>query len=314
MKKLHLSLFSALQATAKVAPTFCILLFACCFLPGTLFAQKRIDTQTEIFTKDFTVNAKDIVKVNANFTKVIFQEWDKNEIEFTTTVKLKRATEKDMERLLNGISITYSQSGKKTNYKIKLSNNLKINNYEITLLVKMPKDIFIDIESSFSNVEAHDIFNDFNANMSFGNLQIENLHGKKNTINIKHGKIKIGQVTHIEGKAEFSTINIRSLKYSCVFTNFSFSKITIDEVLKSFTNIVFSTSHSTINLNIPQDQSFTLDYSGSFTKFKDQDMKMKPTIFEAGNNSLRMSGFYGSNHDSGRTVKIQASFGSVSLF
>ena len=350
---------------------FCLLLSAFCFLPVSVIAQKsnqKIETRTEVFTKNFKVNAKDILEVHTSFTKVVFQEWDKNEVDFTTTVTLNRATEKDMAQLLNAIKITTNQSGKKTNYKLSLSgNNLnKIGNYEINLLVKMPKDIFLNITSSFGNVELEDAFNNFNADIDFGDITIKNLYGNKNVVNITQGKLKMEQadeltlnmsfstanmlkvdmlklnssfstlkmerakeielnssqdkisinnsVEKIKGEVDFGTLKIGSLKYSFICTKFSFSKITIDEIQRSFTNINIVSSQSTIVLNVPRDQSFAFDYSGSFTKFKDEDIRLNDATFKGGSNSVQMSGFYGKNRDSGKKIKIEASFGSVSLF
>jgi hypothetical protein len=130
-----------------------------------------------------------------------------------------------------------------------------------------------------------------------------------------HDKISIQHnVDNIKGTMEYGTLKIGSLKHSCVFTKFSFSKITVDRVLETFTNINFSSAHSTISLNLPQDQSFAFDYSGSFTKFKDENVRWNHATFEAGNNSVQMSGYYGDRRDSGKSVKITASFGTVSLF
>jgi len=347
---------------------FCFLLSAFCFLPGALFAQKqKAETQTKVFTKNFSVNPKDILEVNTHYTKITFQEWNRNEIDFTTTVTLNKATEKEMEQLLNAISITTNQSGKKTKYKLTLSGNkLKLNGYEIELLVKIPNDIFLDIKSSFGNVELEDALNNLNADIDFGNLTVKNLFGNENTIVIKQGKLKlrhadqltlnmdfskgdlreigtlklkssfstltidranrvelsssqdkisiVSNIDHIEGKMDFGTLKINSLKYSCVFKQFSFSKISIEEVLRSFTQIHISSSQSTIVLNVPQDQSFAFDYSGSFTKFKDQNIKLNDATFKAESNSVQMNGIYGKNPDSGKKIKIEASFGSVSLF
>ena len=305
--------------------------------------------------------------MDTKYTKIIFQEWERNEIEFTTTVTMSKATEKDFNRLLTCINTTHQQLGKKTIYKLRLNDNLnKVDNFEIMLLVKMPKDIFVEVESSFGNVEMFDAVNDFKADISFANLHVENLLGSKNSIELKHGKLRAGNVNQlslnvqfsqvnideagllilntrfstlkidraksieltsahdnvsirnsvdkIEGTAEFGTFKIGTLRYSCVFTKFSFSKITIDKILESFTNISFVSAHSTIDLNIPQDQSFAFDYSGSFTDFKDEKVRWNYATFEAGNNSLQISGFYGSHQNSGKSVKIRASFGSVSLF
>ena len=383
MKKLQINyyhLFRQTTTSRRLPPSpqrgegiFSLLLFSFllfCLLPCTGFAQKqqKIDAQTAVFTRIFKVAPKDLLEIDTKYAKVVFQEWERNEIEFTSTLKMKVVTEKDRKeftRLLVSVDKTPNQLGRKVTYRFNENLN-KVKDFELTVLVKIPKDIFINITSSFGNVEISDVHNDFNANVSFGNLHIKNMLGGKNTINIKHGKLQIEKTNHlslnvqfsqatineistlklnsqfstikidkaksitltsahdnisiqnsiekIEGAAEFGTFKIRSLKHSCVFTKFSFSKINIDEVLESFTHISFNSSHSTIVVNIPQDQSFALDYSGSFTTFKDEKARWNYVTFEAGGNSLQMSGFYGNHRDSGKKVKITASFGSVSLF
>ncbi|MCL2168021.1 MAG: hypothetical protein FWH59_02715, partial [Lentimicrobiaceae bacterium] len=118
----------------------------------------------------------------------------------------------------------------------------------------------------------------------------------------------------IEGKMKYGNLTVNSLTNSCAFTNFAYSNITIDEVLPSFTNISFLSSYSNIKFNIPKEQSFNFNYSGKYTDFKDKSIKLNDATFEAGSNPILMSGFYGSQRNTGKTVKIDATFGSVSLF
>jgi hypothetical protein len=368
----------------------CLLLFS--LLPA--FAQKpnqKIENQTKVFTKNYAVHAKDILELNTNYTTVTFQEWDKNEMDFTATVKLRNGTEKDMERVINGLSLVHRQSGKRISYTVSFtySNDKKfcndINELEISLLVKIPKDIFIELTTRYGNVEIENVHNDFNANIAYGNLMadnlfgnnnninikygnlnVENLSGNKNIINLRYGKFTIRQANHlsltidyskgelkesgtlklysryctikmntinnlelssaydkisidrnidkISGNMRYGTLTINTLKTSCVFTSFAYSKITVDEVLTSFTNISFEASYSHIKLNIPQDQSFALNYSGRYTDFKEKNIRLNDATFEASSNSVKMSGTYGKNFDTGKKVTIDAKYGSVSLF
>ena len=351
-----------------------LLLSAFYMLPFNSAAQKPSSGYpTKVFTKNFTVSAKDQLEVNTRFTDVVFQEWDKNEIEFNTTVTFKKATENDLENVLDDIKITNKQSGKKVSYtltynKSNTKGNDISNKLKISLLIKIPKDIFLNITSSFGNFELENVFNNFNAEITFGNLTVENFAGEKNTVNISHGNLKVGQanqltlnvqfsdestiteintlklksdfstikmdkakvidvqsshgnisilnsIDKIEGTMSFGTLKINTLKNSCIFTNFSFSNIKIHEVLPSFTHITVVSSHSTVVLNVPQNQSFAFDYSGSFTNFKDQNIKLNDATFKAANkNSVQMKGIYGKNPNPDKSVKIQASFGTVSLF
>jgi len=379
----------------KIIIIISALLYAFCFLPaGALFAQKqKTETQTKVFTKNFIVNPKDLVEVNTNYTKVVFQEWNKNEVDFTTTITLKRSTEKEMEKLLESLDLTQKQFGKRVSYNLSLSYSGKKrggcnlpDNYEINLLVKVPKDIFLDITTRYGNVELINAHHNFNANITYGNLlaesllgssnkidirygniDIDNLHGNNNRINIRYGNFNMRKVSQlfmeanyakgnlyeveklkldskyctiqfdkinilnlsscydkiyinkhiaeIEGTMKYGTLSIRSLGNSCVFKSFAYSKVNIDEVLESFTNITFISSYSNILLNIPKNQSFMFDYQGRYTKFKNDDIKLNDATFRAAESSfVQMKGLYGKNYNSGKTIKIEASYGSVSLF
>ncbi|MCL2290259.1 MAG: hypothetical protein FWC34_06070 [Bacteroidetes bacterium] len=370
---------------------FSFLLSSLCLLPNTLFAQKqqKISTQTEVFTKNFKVKSKDILDVNTNYTKITFEEWDKNEIDFTTTVTVKNATEKVMEQVLNGLNITTKQSGKKVSYSLTFnySNDRNRQNtvegLEINLLVKIPKDIFLEVTSRYGSVVLADAHNDFDVNIMYGNLNAGNLFGNNNKIDIRYGNLKIdnlfgnnkitlkygnfnikhaerlsfdvmystgnlnevgtlnldskyctikldkvkvftltsgydkisiqNSVDNLKGEMRYGTFTMGSLKYSFII-DLSYSNVTIGEVLISFTNISIVSHHSNVRLNIPQNQSFAFDYSGRYTDFKDKNVKWNHTTFEAGNNSLQMSGFFGNNQNSGKSVKIRATYGSVALF
>jgi hypothetical protein len=347
---------------------FHFLLFVFCFTPIVLLAQKYAALQTKVFTKNYRVTPKDLLTINSNFTSISFQQWGKDEIEFITTVSLENSTEKELEQLLSRINISTNQAGNKTSYKLSLSKTgTKFNHWEINLVVKVPQDIFLIIETTHGDVEMANVWNNIEADVSFGNITIDNLFGKNNTIKIKHGNIKLEQanqlnldaqfaevkvkdignmnfisrfntikidnakyidissahdnlsirnsINRIEGKMEFGEVKIKSLQFSCVFKKFSFSNIKIEEVSRLFSKFLFQSEHSTLELNIPKDLSFKFDYSGSFTTFKDQkNIKLHDAIFEASGNSVEMSGLYGKEPTSGRTVKIQASFGTVSLF
>jgi len=371
MKKLQVTSYKLLKTIITLSHYLIISSFFCfsAFLPSAVFAQKlkTTATQQKVFTKNYMVNSKDVLNIKAKFTHISFVEWDKNEVCFTTTVSLKNGTENEMERLLKAINITINQTGKNISYKLTLSEE-KLKDFEINLLVNMPRDVFLKIENSFGNTEIGDMMNNFNATISFGDLMIEHLRGSDNNIELKHGNLKLekaenlsfdvqfsegkikevntlklnsrfntikiekaksvflrpsahdnisilNSVEKMEGEMEFGELKIKSLVHSCIFDKFSFSNIKINEVLKSFTTINFSSSkHSTLILNVPSSLSFAFDYAGSFTDFKEKNIKLNESTFEASGNSIEMSGIYGKDNPSGKSVKIRASFGSVSLF
>ncbi|MCL2246828.1 MAG: DUF4097 domain-containing protein [Lentimicrobiaceae bacterium] len=347
----------------------CLLLSAFCLLSISLFAQKQKPAyQSKVFTKSFIVNAKDLLEVNTRYADVVFQTWDKNEVVFTTTISINSGTEKDLENLLNCTDIITNQMQKKISFKLTLDcSGKKVNNFNIDIVIKMPQDIFLETTSSYGDTKITNLRNDFNAEISYGDLNIENLLGNNNTVKVRYGDFNLEQaknialdiqysdvkmkeisgtlhfnsrfntikidkaysidlssayddisirnsIDKIEGKMEYGKLKIRSLKSSCIFNKFSYSDININEVLPSFTHITLLSVHSNLTLNVPIDQSFAFEYFGKFTNFKDQNIKLNDAAFEAGSNTLELSGFYGKNQTSGKKIKISASFGTVSLF
>jgi len=368
---------------------FSFLLFS--FLPYTAFAQKqKTTTQTAVLTDNFKVKQKNRLVVDTRYTKIVFEEWEKNEIDFTTTVTLKRATEKEMEQVLNGLNITAKQFGKEVTYNLAFSSSFEKNKknitegLEINLIVKIPKEIFLSVTSRYGNVEVADVHLDFNADITYGNLNGGNLYGLSNKINIKYGNLRMNNLSgsnniislkygnfniqradqlsfdikycngtlkeagtlklnakyctlkmdaveslefdsgydkisiensagNLKGTMKYGMLNIASLKYS-FNVNLSYSKLNIYETLASFTKIDILANQSNIVLNIPKNLSFEFEYSGKYTDFKDKDVRWNYATFEAGSNSLQVSGFYGNNHNSGRLVKIRANYGSVAVF
>ena len=388
--KLQVTSDSSLVTRHSSLVTFLLAAFS--LLTCTLFAQKqqKIETQNKIYHKHYSINQKDILIVNTNYTKIVFQEWDKNEIDFTTTVTLNNGTEKDMERLLEGVNISTNQFGKKVSYTLNFcySNNNKNrncnNNFEINLLVKIPKNIFLEIDSRYGNVDIVNVLNDFKADISYGKLNVEELSGNTNKISIKYGKLNIetlfgnnnqinlrygkfdirqvdnlcldidyssgkikevgiikifsryctitmdnvkkvdfsshydkifieNNIDKIEGTMRYGTLKINSLKYSCI-ANLDYSKLFIDEISKSFTDINITSTYSTHALNLPPEQSFALDYSGRYSKFKDENIRLNEAMFSSKDNTVQISGIYGKNLNTGKSVKIKVNYGTVSLF
>jgi len=343
-----------------------------------------------VFTDNFKVKPKSTLVVDTRYTKVTFEEWEKNEIDFTATVTLKQATEKEMEQVLNGLDITAKQFGKEVTYNLSFSSSFEKNRKNITeglkidLLIKIPKEIFLKVTSRYGNVEIANVYHDFYADITYGNLNGDNLYGLNNKINIKYGNLKMNNLSgsnniillkyakfnieqvnalsldikysngslrkagtlkldakyctlnmevvesfefssgydkisiensanHLKGDMKYGTLRIGSLKYS-FNVDLSYSKVNIDETLASFTKVNISSNQSTIVLNIPKNLSFEFDYSGKYTDFKDKDVRWNYATFEAGSSSLQVSGFHGNDHNSGRSVKIRANYGSVALF
>jgi hypothetical protein len=377
----------------KINNAFCFLLFAFCFLPITLSAQKTqvLHDQNKVIRNKFTVQPKDVIIINTRDVNIVVEESGNNEIVFITTITLNKSTKEDMDNLMNALQMSNKQSGKTITYDFNItwSGKEKTNNLhgltEVTLKIYAPKDVLYDFKTRYGNIEMENVHHDFNAAIAYGNLKVEDmfgnknnieikygnltmedLHGTRNLVDIKYGKFKIykaehltldikysqgeivdvgslqldskygtlkfgavkslyltsgydkiaiqNQIDKIEGEMRDGTLSINALKNSCIFSSFAYSKINIEEVLRSLTIISLMASYSNIVLNIPRDLSFAIDYSGRYTDFKDEKTRWNYVTFEAGAQSFQMSGFYGTDQNTDKSVKIEARYGSVSLF
>jgi hypothetical protein len=378
------------------------LLFGFC----TVFAQKDqiLHDQNRVIRNKFTVQPKDLLKINTDRVKIVIEEWEKNEVAFITTITLNKSTEKDMENLVKAVELSNNQFGKTINYSLKVdwSGKAKTNNLhgltEISLKIVAPKDIFYDLKVRYGSVKMENVQNDFNANISYGSLRaedmfgnknnidisygslsMEDLHGARNQIDIKYGNFKVykadqlalnvkysqgeinnagsleldskgcslkfgtinslvfkseydniyvqNKITKIDGEMKYGILTANSLKTSCILSSFAYSKVTINEISKSFTNINISASYSNIKLNILPDQSFAFYFSGRYTDFKDKVFKITDGVYfkdnkawkvengfyEYSGRAVELSGIYGKDPNSEISVKIEARYGSVSL-
>ncbi|MDR0206648.1 MAG: hypothetical protein LBI45_05270 [Bacteroidales bacterium] len=365
------------------------------FCTSTLFAQKNqiLNNQNKVIREKFSIQSKDIIELNTNYVKnITIEESDSNEVVFITTITLNKSSKENFDNLMKAIKISNKQSGKTITYTFDIdwSGRSKTNNLtgitDITLKIFAPKDVLYDITARYGNVKVENVYNDFRANIAYGNLDahdllgnnnkieikygnltMEDFRGSRNQVVIKYGKFKIFKAEHlgldikysqgdiinagmlrldskyctvtlntvknliftsgydkitiqksiekIEGDMKYGTLTLKSLKSSCVLNPFSYSKITIEEVLNSFTNIfITDATHSNIFLNIPREESFAFDYSGRYTDFKDKNIRLNEATFSSDNYTTGMQGIYGKKLASDKKVKISARYGSVSLF
>jgi len=160
------------------------------------------------------------------------------------------------------------------------------------------------------------------SNLKFGTVKSLAFSSAYDVISIQN------QIFDLKGEMKYGTLNIKSLGNSCSLTSFSYSKITFSEGLKTFSTIQISASNSEMNLNIPVDQSFAFDFSGRYTNYKDNNLKITDGVYfkekklwkldemfyEYNSRTIKMSGNYGKNHNSGKSVKLETRYGTVSLF
>ena len=72
----------------------------------------------------------------------------------------------------------------------------------------------------------------------------------------------------------------------------------------------------------------TFDFSGRYTNYKDNNLKITDGVYfkekklwkldemfyEYSSRTIKMAGTYGRNHNSGKSVKLETRYGTVSLF
>jgi len=183
----------------------------------------------------------------------------------------------------------------------------------------------LSMELVYSNGEIN--FVDFlNLNSKYCDLKL----GTVKFLSFSSGYDKItiqNQINKLNGEMKYGTLTINSLTTSCALPSFLHSNVTIKKVLRSFTDIHISAMYGNINLNITKDQSFAFNFSGRYTDIKDKNIKITNGVYFKGKpwnvddgyfdyktRTFDLKGNYGTNPNSGKSVKIEARYGSVSLF
>lgn len=233
----------------KINKILASLILLICFSINS-FAQHKL-TKTE--EASFNVSKNVTLKLESQFTEIVIEEWDKNQIQLKADFTAESSDENKTKELLDLISVKSSQSGNKVEIQSGfLSKEKKITSavngkqtFNVQLKLMVPKTVIYDatvkfgtvkfpdiqtgsnIEVQFSKISAKNVATDVKLNIKFSSLEIENIQNPQLYIEFANG------VTAVKKMSGVADIQVKH-------SNVSFS---IDEISNGKINAAFSKLH-----------------------------------------------------------------------
>lgn len=260
------------------------------------------------FSKEFSVEGKDLLMISNRYGEVIVQNWDQNKVVVEVLVTVKYPSLDKAEKYLSMIDIEFSDNDNTIGAVTNLDRNFSFKggndrNFSIDYLVKMPTDFNIKLANKYGNVEISELSGHVQIAVKYGSLYIGELsRGKEkplNSISLSYGKAEIAKSGWTELTLRYADrVNIGVAK--ALLMDSKYSKIYIDEV----STIVSETKYD----HIEAIEITNLVAEGGYTGFEIGTLKGKLDI-TTGYGSIKVdritSGF--------EEVDIQAKYCKVSL-
>ncbi len=187
------------------------------------------ETVTKNINRHMNVNNNALLDINNQFGNIFITEGNTKTITFSITIIAKSSTSKEAQDIADRIKIEFSESKSKVSAKTILTGNNNGNGgMEINYTVTVPSSVFLQLNNKFGNVYLKDCKQDLNANIEFGNIEINSLKADNNKIGLKFGKLKLEQAKSLNLDMAHSTSEIGNI--SLLNCTSAFSSIQIESI------------------------------------------------------------------------------------
>lgn len=250
-----------------------LLLSIILFSTVTLFANEdyRYEDSKRI-KKNYSCSQDVLFALNNKYGNVSIDLWDKNEIEINVDITVKASNERDVNRILDMISVAFESSRSKVSATTLIANNMNNNNanFSISYHILLPRKANMELYNKYGNVFVSQCNGHFMSDIKYGNLDISRLNSVDVNMISKYGNIKI-----LNSDGGYAKINIG---YGKVFVD-SFKSMDITSRYSEFK----AENIENINVNSKYDKyeitnCSTINISeGGYTKFNIDRLKVSFT-------------------------------------
>jgi len=210
------------------------------FFSASIFAKEEF---TKNITKEYEANSNTTLEVINKYGQIQIENWEKQSIKIDITIKVEHNNMAEAEKLLNMITVEFSQSGNLikavTNFdegfgtsKI-WGNNRMGKKFSIDYTILLPKNINLKLMHKYGNIFINEITGLVEIDQKYGNLTINKLTRKDekplNTIVLSYGKATIDFCSWLKLNASYcSDASINTCKALLVVSKYS--KIRVEKV------------------------------------------------------------------------------------
>lgn len=257
----------------------------------------RAEELTKTWEKSFDVNADALLEVDNQFGKIDITNWDQNKVEVKVTITVSDKSEKNLQKLLDGISVESEASSSNVKLETKLA---KSSNAELTIdyAIKAPASLNLKLENAFGDISMVNATGRTEVRLQYGSLKADRLESNENALDIAFGN---GIIDHFGGGyIHISYGNLSLDDCGACEIKSSFSTLDLDEV----TTLDLESEYDKVNI----DEVTELTLDGAFSAFNIDRLQksLKADIQYSGFDLDEVSGDFTS-------LKIDSQMGSVDL-
>lgn len=188
---------------------------------------------SKTINRQININDNAVLEIKNQFGNIFITEGKNNTITFSIIITAKSTTLKGAQDIIDRINVEFSENKSKVSAETIFTNNIKGNNnggMEINYNVTVPPHIFMQLNNKFGNIYLKDCKRDLKANVEFGDIEINSLKTNNNNIDLKFGKLKLGQAKSLNFNMAHSTSeigNISQLNCTSAFSSIQIKSINI---------------------------------------------------------------------------------------
>ncbi len=175
------------------------------------------------FSKTFDVKADAEVDINNKYGQVNIQTWDKAQVAINVEVSVDARSEKDSQRVLDKIDVIINGTNSAVKAVTSFDGKLDCKNCNITIFydVKMPAGNSLVLANEFGNADIGKLEGNTDISIAYGNLEIDELNGKSNSISLKFGDAEITSLKAAKLVLEYGSLELGQAGYLDLYSRFS---------------------------------------------------------------------------------------------
>lgn len=189
------------------------------------------DSYTRDFEKKFRVNETSLVELVNKYGDMQVENWTENSVLVKVRITVKTSNKSRAESTFNKIDIQFKEDGNKFSAITEIKESINNTNFKIDYVVKMPKNINVDISNKYGNLFVDQIDGHANIAVKYGNFTINKL-GRENekptnyiSIGYSSGVCNINECGWLKLESAYSKINIESATALIIGSKYSSLKI-----------------------------------------------------------------------------------------
>jgi len=193
------------------------------------------DDFTKSYHQEYAVTKNTILQLNNRYGDMHIENWDKNIVDIRVVVTIKTSSKSKAQNALERIKIEFNKDGNYVSATTKINESIRNTEFSINYMVKMPKDINIELYNKYGNLFLNEVNGHANINVKYGSFTINKLNrGNVKPLNfisaaysngvcdieyanwlkleVRYSKIAVGTGIALMIDSKYSSIKVKKVK------------------------------------------------------------------------------------------------------